>query len=520
MNFAKIIVVITVVSAAIMELIDTSIVNVGLSQMAGTLGVTIEDISWVITSYAIANVVIIPMTGFFQRYFGRKNYYLASIALFTIASVFCGTAPDLWTLVAWRFVQGIGGGALLSVSQGILFDTFSIQQRPMASAMFGIGVVLGPTFGPTLGGIIIDNYHWSWMFFINLPFGILALALSWFFIEKKPEEFNIDRSKIKIDTLGIVLLALCIGPMEFVLERGAADDWFQDMNILRLTILCIVSLVGFIWWELRSPNPVVDLRVLKNRNLAIGLFLTVVVGFGLFGSVFLYPLFAQRIIGFGARTTGELIIPGAMIALFLFPIVGKMTTRGVPPRNIVFVGYFFFFLFTMLMSQLNAEAAGWMLAAVLVVRGIGLAFLNLPLINSSVSTLTPQQLPMGIAMTNMFRQLGGALGIAVLNTFINNRAAQHRTDLVSNYVQGSPAFDERVNGIVGGVVSRGYNPLDAPKVAWQSLDLLMQKQALMLSYLDAFQLTALFFVVSLPLILLIEKKKPSAEAVKAAAEAH
>ena len=261
MNFAKIIVVITVVSAAIMELIDTSIVNVGVSQMAGSLGVTIEDISWVITSYAIANVIVIPMTGFLQRFFGRKNYYLASIVLFTVASGFCGISTDLWMLVFWRFLQGIGGGALLSVSQGILFDTFSVQQRPMASAMFGIGIVLGPTFGPTLGGIILDNYHWSWMFFINLPFGVLAILLSYFFLERKPEEFQINRSAIKIDTIGILLLALFVGPLQFVLERGSADDWFEDPMILRMTILCIVSFVAFVWWELKSPNPVVDLRV-------------------------------------------------------------------------------------------------------------------------------------------------------------------------------------------------------------------------------------------------------------------
>lgn len=520
MNFAKIIVVITVVSAAIMELIDTSIVNVGVSQMAGSLGVTIEDISWVITSYAIANVIVIPMTGFLQRFFGRKNYYLASIVLFTVASGFCGISTDLWMLVFWRFLQGIGGGALLSVSQGILFDTFSVQQRPMASAMFGIGIVLGPTFGPTLGGIILDNYHWSWMFFINLPFGVLAILLSYFFLEKKPEEFQINRSTIKIDTIGILLLALFVGPLQFVLERGSADDWFEDPMILRMTILCIVSFAAFVWWELKSPNPVVDLRVLKNRNLAIGMFLTVIVGFGLFGSVFLYPLFAQRIIGFGAKTTGELVIPGAMMALFLFPIVGKMTTRGVPPRNIVFTGYFFFFLFAMLMSWLNADAAAWMLAAVLVVRGIGLAFLNLPLINTSVSTLTQAELPMGIALTNMSRQLGGALGIAVLNTFINYRSAQHNTDLIANLVPGSPAFEERLAGIVGGLTARGVNPLEAPQMAYQNLQLIVQKQSLMLSYLDAFQLTAFFFVASLPLILLMQSKKASAAAMKAAAEAH
>ena len=520
MNFAKIIVVITVVSAAVMELIDTSIVNVGLNVMAGNLGATIEDISWIITAYAIANVIIIPMTGFLQRYFGRKNYFMTSIVLFTVASYFCGTAESLSSLVIFRFLQGIGGGALLSVSQGILFDTFPVSQRPMASAMFGIGIVLGPTFGPTLGGIIIDNYHWSWMFFINIPIGIAAFFLSNSFLEKSEGERNIDRSAIHIDTLGIVLLALWVGSLQFVLERGPANDWFDDPMILRFTIIALASFTGFIWWELHIPNPVVNLRVFRNRNLLIGTLLIIVIGFGLFSSVFLYPLFAQRITGFTAKMTGLLLIPGAVITLFVFPLVGRMLSKGIPPRNLVFFGYSFFFVFAYLMSQLNADAFSQLFIVALIFRGIGLALTNIPLINSSVSTLTPAELPMGIALTNMFRQLGGALGIAVLNTYINNHAAQHKNDMLSNIVTGQAITDERVAGMTNNLIGRGINPLDAAKIVYGNLDAMVNKQALMLAYLDSFQLTALFFVLSLPFLFLIENKKPNLAAMKAAAEAH
>ena len=305
-----------------MELIDTSIVNVGLTQMAGNLGVTIEDISWVVTSYAIANVIVIPMTGFFQNYFGRKNYYIASIILFTLASYACGIADDLWTLTFFRFVQGVGGGALLSTSQGIMYDSFPPQQRPIASAIFGMGIVMGPTLGPTLGGFIIDNYHWSWMFFINVPFGILATFLCLNFIEKQPQEHNIDRSKISIDQLGILLLAVGVGSLQYVLERGEADDWFDDHTILILTIAAAISIPMFIWWELKTKNPVVDLRVLKNRNLAIGSILVFIIGYGLFTSIMLFPLFVQRIIGYTATKTGNLLIPGGLITIFVFPVVG------------------------------------------------------------------------------------------------------------------------------------------------------------------------------------------------------
>ena len=520
MNLQKVIVIITVISAAIMELIDTSIVNVGINTMAGNLGVTVEDISWVITSYAIANVVIIPMTGFLQRYFGRKNYFLTSIVVFTVASYFCGTANDLWTLVAFRFIQGIGGGALLSVSQGILFDTFSIQQRPMASAIFGIGIVLGPTFGPTLGGIIIDNYHWSWMFFINVPVGILALFLTYTFLERKPEEANIDRKQIKIDTLGIILLVGGIGCLQYVLERGAIEDWFDSRAILMLTITAVLCIGGFIWWELSIPNPVVDLRVFRNRNLTLGTILIVIIGFGLFTSVFLYPLFAQRIVGYTATLTGNLLIPGAGITLFIFPMVGKLMSRGVSPRILVFFGYIAFFIFCMLMTRLTAEAYAGLFIYALMVRGIGLALTNIPLINTSVSTLKPHELPTGIAITNMFRQLGGAFGIALVNTYLLHRAAQHRADLVANIVPGQLITEERIANITNGMIARGVNPENAAKMAYASLDAIVNKQSLMLSYLDAFQLAAWFFVFSLPLIFLVEGAKPNATAMKAAAEAH
>ena len=287
-GFRRWIVVITAITAAIIELIDISIVNVGLTDIAGNLGVTIEDVAWVVTAYAIANVIVIPMTSFLQGYFGRKNYYIASIALFTIASYGCGLSDNLWMLVAFRFLQGIGGGALLSTSQGLIYDAFPPSQRATASALFGAGIVLGPTLGPTLGGYIIDNYHWSWMFYINVPIGLLAVLMSSTFIEKKEEELNINRSAIKVDQFGILLLAVGIGSLQYVLERGEADDWFDDSLIRWLSIITAISLPLFVWWELRGTKaPVVDLRVLKNRNLVVGSILVVVVGYGLFTSVLL-----------------------------------------------------------------------------------------------------------------------------------------------------------------------------------------------------------------------------------------
>ncbi|WP_420150707.1 DHA2 family efflux MFS transporter permease subunit [Spirosoma sp.] len=514
------VVVITAVSAAIMELIDTSIVNVGLNDIAGNLGATIEDVSWVVTSYAIANVIIIPMTSFLQRYFGRKNYYIGSIILFTLASYGCGFAGDLWTLVFFRFLQGVGGGALLSTSQGLMYDAFPPSQRATASALFGMGIVLGPTLGPTLGGYIIDNYHWSWMFYINVPIGIIAVLLSVAFIEKKEDEININRKAIHIDQLGILFLALGIGALQYVLERGEADDWFDDSAIRWLTIIAVITLPAFVWWELRgTKDPVVDLRTLKNRNLSIGSILMVVIGYGLFTSVLLYPLFAQRIVGLTATQTGKLLIPGGLVTLPMFALVGRLLAKNVSPRVLVGVGYVAFSSFCFIMSTYTMDTPDSYFIFALIIRGIGLAFVNVPLINQSVATLEPRQLPTGIAIVNMMRQIGGAFGVAITNTYVTQRTAVHRSDLVSNLQPGSPALTERLNALTQGLVAKGINAIDAVSGAYKNLDLIITKQALMISYLDTFKLAGLFFVVSFPLLFLLKNKKMDAATAKAVADA-
>ncbi|MBD2751500.1 DHA2 family efflux MFS transporter permease subunit [Spirosoma validum] len=519
-GFKKWIIVITAITAAIVELIDTSIVNVGLNDIAGSLGVTIEDVSWVVTSYAIANVIVIPMTGFLQRYFGRKNYYIGSIILFTLSSYGCGFATNLETLILFRFLQGVGGGALLSTSQGLIYDAFPMSQRALASALFGMGIVLGPTLGPTLGGYIIDNYHWSWMFYINVPIGILAAFLSIAYIDKKADEVNIDRKSIQIDQLGILLLAVGIGSLQYVLERGEADDWFDDKTIQWLTVAAVIAIPAFIWWELRgTKEPVVDLRTLKNRNLSIGSILMVVIGYGLFTSVLLYPLFAQRIVGLTATQTGKLLIPGGLVTLPMFALAGRLLAKGISPRILVAVGYVAFSSFCFIMSTYTMDTPDNFFIYALIIRGIGLAFVNVPLINQSVSTLEPRQLPTGIAIVNMMRQVGGAFGVAITNTYVTQRVAVHRGDLVSNLQPGNPILTERLNAMTQGLAARGVNALDAVTGAYKNLDLIISKQALMISYLDTFKLAGLFFVVSFPLLFLLKSKKMDAATAKAVADA-
>ena len=510
----------TVISAAILELIDVSIVNVALFQISGNLGVNIEDVAWVITAYAIANVIIIPLTGFLSKYIGRKNYFIGSIVLFTISSYLCGASETLWELVGYRFIQGLGGGALLSVSQGILFDSFEEKERPIASAIFGMGIVMGPTFGPTLGGFIIEHLTWHWIFYINIPIGIVAVILSWMYIDKQPEEHNIDRKSMYIDRIGILLLAVGLGCLQFVLERGDAKDWFDSRDIRVASVVAVVGLTVFVWWELRQKNPVVPLRVLRNRNLAVSTFLTFFVGYGLFTSVFVYPVLVQRIIGFTALQTGLTLIPGTLITILIMPIIGITLKKGYSPRNWVMLGILIFIAFTWMMSLATDQAPESFFINNLYLRGLGISMLTVPLINQAVVDLKPHEMPFGIAMTNMIRQLGGACGIAVTNTYIHHRLAIHKNELLTQLSVNDPITMERFNQMVQGMISQGFGMQDAQTMALKLLDAQLTKQVYLLAYLDAFKLAALFFALVFPLVFLLKNKPISEEAAKEAAESH
>lgn len=522
-RFARIIIVVTTVSAAVMELVDTSIVNVALSQMAGSLGVTIEDISWVITSYAIANVIIIPLTGFLGAYFGRKNYYVFSMVLFTVASWLCGTSTGLWELVFWRFVQGIGGGALLSTSQAILFDAFSERDRPIASGLFGMGVVLGPTLGPTVGGYILNSAEWPLIFTVNIPIGIIATILTVLFVEKKEGE-GTHKSSFVIDYPGIIMLAVGIGSLQYVLERGEAEDWFASDNIRILAVTAAVGLIGFIWRELTIPNPAVNLRVMGNRTLALTTVFTFVIGLGLFTSVFVYPVLAQRVLGMTPLETGLSLLPATGIGVIMMPIIGRRMAAGASPIPFVVVGFTLFIAFGWMSAGMNAQAGKWDFFWPLALRAVGISMVQLPLINQAVAGLSPKDYAAGIALNNMIRQIGGAFGIAMANNYIARQFAQHKTDLVANTFRGNPAFDERINTIAQGMMSRtGAALSDATEMAYRQINFMVEKQAYLLTYLDTFRLVSVFFIAVFPLVLFIRIKKkeaPSAAAKAAMEDAH
>jgi MFS transporter, DHA2 family, multidrug resistance protein len=504
---AKAMIVLTTVSAAIMELIDTSIVNVALNQISGNLGATIEDASWVITAYAIANVIIIPMTGFLAKYFGRKNYYLTSIAIFTVTSYLCGISHSLPELVLWRFLQGIGGGALLSTSQAILFDAFPPEKRGMAAGMFGLGVVLGPALGPTLGGIIVENHNWPLIFDINIPFGIVAFALTYKFVDRKPEEYNIQRSEQTIDWIGIIALTIGVGSLQYVLEKGQPNDWFEDANIRMFSLFAFVGILGFIFWELYFEHPFINLRVLKSKNLIGTNILNFASGFGLFGSVFIFPVLTQRIFGYSPSEAGFALVPGALAGMVCMITIGITLGKGVKPIYFVIIGFIFFILHGYTSSLATPESSRAWFVWPQIFRGIGTASLIVPLTQQAVVGLLPKDMPYGIALTNMFRQLGGAFGIATMNTYIARRYAVHRVDLLSNLNPENPLLQERLNGIAQTAIAKGANSFDANNLANKMVDIAVTKQAYLQSYLDGFKFMALFFICALPVILMLSTKK-------------
>ncbi len=519
-GIAKAIIVITTVTAAIMELIDTSIVNVALTDISGSLGVSIEDISWVITSYAIANVIIIPLTGFLAEYFGRKNYYIVSMIIFTAASYLCGQSDSLVELIIWRFVQGVGGGALLSTSQAILFDAFEPKERPMAAGLFGMGIVLGPTLGPTLGGWIIEHNSWPLIFMINIPIGIVATFLAFTFIDKKEGEGK-GKDAIKIDYTGILLLMAGIGCLQFVLERGESEDWFSSELIRYCSIIAFLGMGTFIWHELRVKQPAVNLRVLTNRNLAFTTIFTFVAGFGLFTSVFVYPVLAQRVMGFTAFETGNSLLLPTLAGVIMMPIIGKLMSKGVSPIPFVIVGFSLFAVYAFYSAEMPPDAGKWDFFWPLLIRAFGISLSQLPLINQAVVGLAPKDYASGISLNNMIRQLGGAFGIAMANNYVAQQYFKHRSSLIANLPSDGAQWQERVSSISQGIVAKTGDIHGATQKAYKLIDMSVDRQAYYLSYLDTFRLVGIFFIVVIPLVFFLRtSKKLDKAALEAAAEAH
>jgi MFS transporter, DHA2 family, multidrug resistance protein len=497
------------ITAAVMEVLDTTIINVALPQMAGNLGATQEEIGWVATGYILSNVVVLPMTAFFTERFGRQRYLTTSILIFVLASFFCGTSGSLRELVMWRIIQGAGGAALLSTAQATIRQIFPREQQGMVQAIFILGIIVAPTLGPTLGGWITDNYTWNWCFFINVPIGIVSALLVSTFLHDSPEQ---RARKGEVDWFGIGLLMVGVGALQYVLEEGNQKDWFSDTTLLRLAILSGLCLSTMLWWELsaRNTHPVVNFRVLKNRQLSASIFLFVALGFGLYGGTFIFPLFTQSILRFSPTETGLAMMPGGIATAVTAVICGKLLNGAKPladSRVLIAIGIALFLVSMYQLGHLTTMAGEPDVRAALIVRGAGLGFLFTPINNVAYGSMEPHEAQQASGLINLSRQLGGSFGIAILANYVTKHTQVHRMDLVSNIVVGSPVTDQRLQMLTIPFLHRGLSSLEAQHAAVGLLDQQVTRQAAMLSYNDAWILLMITFIVVSPAILLLRKPR-------------
>ncbi len=504
-GFRRVIITITAVLCALLEIVDTTIVNVALNNMRGSLGATLTDVAWVITAYAIANVIIIPMTSWLSQQFGRRNYFATSIIIFTIASFLCGNATNIWELVFFRFIQGLGGGALLVTAQTIITESYPVAKRGMAQAIYGMGVIVGPTLGPPLGGYFVDHFSWPYIFYINIPIGIIAAFLTITFV--RSPKFGEKLKASQVDWWGIVFLAGFVGSLQYVLEHGQQDDWFNDRIINILTLVSSVSFMLFIWRELNYKHPIVNLRVLKNTNLRVGVVMSFVLGFGLYSSTFIIPIYTQSILGWSALDAGLILIPSSITTGFMMPMIGKLIQRGVPQEYMVAVGFLVFFAFsfwmhTVITPDTGTEHIFWPL----ILRGIGLGLLFVPITTLSLSTLKGREIGEGAAFTGMMRQLGGSFGIAIITTTIARLNQEHRINLISHLDKTSFAVQQRVIQLQQSLMSRGFSINESLNKAYQILEYNVMKQSAVLTYIDIFNYLGLLFLFCIPFVLLLKKR--------------
>jgi DHA2 family multidrug resistance protein len=503
---SRLMITLAVMSATLIQVLDTTIVNVALPQMSGNLGATSQEISWVATGYILSNVVVLPMTAFFTERFGRRRYLTASIILFAVASFLCGTSHSLVELVIWRIVQGAGGAALLSTAQATIRQIFPREQQGMVQAVFLLGIIVAPTLGPTLGGWITDNYTWNWCFFINVPIAIASTFLVTTFLKDPPGQ----RRRQQIDWLGISLLTVGLGSLQYVLEEGNRDDWFNNRTILQLTILAGACLLTMLWWELSSRNkhPVVNFRVLKNSELAASIFLFVALGFGLYGGVFIFPLFTQNLLHFTPTETGLALMPGGIATAMTALICGRLLNGARPlvdPRVLIGIGVAIFVWAMWDLGHLTTSAGEPDVRLALIIRGAGLGFLFTPINNVAYASLKPSEAQQASGLINLARQLGGSFGIAILATYLTVHSQYHRVDLLTNVYPGQRFMDERLQALTANLIAHGYGPDNAHRAALALLDQQVMRQATMLSYNDAWMLLLISFIAVSPAIFLLRK---------------
>jgi len=506
----------TVTLATFMEVLDSSIANVSLPHIAGSLGATYEEATWILTSYLVSSAIVLPVSGWLSTVIGRKRFYMTCVALFTICSFFCGIAPSLPMLILARILQGAGGGGLQPSEQAILADSFPVEKRGMAFAMYGMAVVVAPAIGPTLGGWITDNFNWHWIFFINIPIGLLSLFLTQRFVEDPPWLKQEKQSGIRIDYIGLALIVIGVASLQIVLDKGQEDDWFGSPLITMMFSIGVPALFAFFLWEWFHDNPIVDVRLLKNRNFGTAVFFSFTLGMVLFGSTVLIPEFLQSTLGYTAERAGMALSPGGLVLILMMPIAGRMTGTKIDPRLLVAFGFLGTAISLHLMTIIYV---GIDFRTIVILRMIQVLFM--PFIFIPISTLNyigvPREKNNQVSgLSNFARNLGGSIGTSLLTTFLARQNQTHQRTFAAHTGNNDYNFQHLLNGLKAAFLAQGFDAVTAAKKALAMAYQMVQQQASALSFENSFWIMSLVVACLAPLPFLMRRPRPGEQQPRAA----
>jgi DHA2 family multidrug resistance protein len=501
-----------VMLATFMEVLDTSIANIALPHIGGSLSATPEEATWVLTSYLVSNAIVLPTTGWLANHFGRKRVFITCITLFTIASALCGLAWSLPTLVLARILQGLGGGAMVPIAQSIMLESFPIQKRGAAMAIFAQGVVVAPILGPTIGGWITDNYSWRWIFYINLPVGILAVVMAKWLVEDPP--YIKRNAAATIDFVGFGLLAVWLATLQIVLDKGQEADWFGAEWVRVSTAVSIIAFVGFIWWEFTTDHPLVDLRVFKNRNFTIGLILMTSLAAILYGTTAQLPLFLQTLMGYPALQSGYALSPRGIAAFVTTWFVGRIVGK-VRARWMLCFGFVTLAISSFMLANINLEISQMDVIWPSIINGIAISFIFVPLTTTTMSQLGQAQLGNASGLYNLMRNLGGSIGIAFVTTMLARGAQTHQALMVGHLTPTDPAFVQRFN-VAKKMLSLHTDPVNATRQAYDAVYSLLDQQAHLWAFVDNFFLFGMLALAGMPLVFLFKRVQPAKKPAPAA----
>ena len=498
----------TVTLATFMEVLDSSIANVSLPHIAGSLGATYDEATWILTSYLVSSAIVLPVSGWLSTILGRKRFYMMCVALFTVCSFLCGIAPSLSFLIVARVLQGLGGGGLQPSEQAILADTFAVEKRGMAFALYGMAVVVAPAIGPTLGGWITDNFNWHWIFFINIPIGMLSLFLTSRMVEDPPWLKGERRSGIRVDYIGLALIVLGVACFQFVLDKGQEDDWFASPLIRTVFSIGLPLLVAFFLWEWFHPDPIVDVRLLRNRNFGTAVFFSFTLGMVLFGSTVLIPEFLQTSLGYTAERAGMALSPAGFVLMFMMPVAGRITATKVDPRLLICIGFLGTAFTLHRLTIVNLQIDFGTIVFLRMCQVVFMPFIFIPISTLNYVGVPREKNNQVSGLSNFARNLGGSIGTSLLSTFLARQNQIHQLNLASHTSHGDPNFENWIAGLKGVFLSQGYDAVTATQKALALAYRSILQQANTLSFENSFWVMSLVIVCLAPLPFLMRRPKP------------